>query len=88
MKANQIDVLALAMLGNLEQIDQAEETGFSRQRGSDIREADGRDGIDLNLTFLHSVAAADFHTRVLPESHAAGDFSLADALAKAFVERH
>src|SRR5579863_1010089 len=88
MKPNQVDVLAFAMLGNLEQIDQAKETGFSRQSGSDVGETDGRDRIHFNFTFLHSVAATYFHARVLPESDAAGDFSATDTVTKTFVERH
>ena len=60
MEANQVDIFAGAVLGHLEQIDDAEETGFAGQLRGDVREADGGDGVDLDLALVHAVAMPDF----------------------------
>ena len=60
----------------------------SRQLRSDIREADGRNGIDFDFAFLHAVAVTHFDMRARPYAHAAGDFSAANSLAQALGEHH
>ncbi|HYL74525.1 MAG TPA: hypothetical protein VEU96_09990 [Bryobacteraceae bacterium] len=88
MEPDQIDILAPAVLCNLEKIDEAEETGLSRQLRSDIREADRLNGIHFDFTFFHRVPVPGFDMRVCPESDAAGDFSAPNAVAKTLGEDH
>ena len=88
MEANQIDIFASAVLGNLEQIDDAEETRLAREPWSDIRETDQLDRIHLDLTFFHSVTGTHFHVGTCPYADATSDFSTANALAKSLGEHH
>jgi len=88
MEPDEVDAFAPAVLGDLEQIHQAEEARFARQLRSDIREADGRNGIDFDFAFLHAVAVTHFDMRARPYAHAAGDFSAANSLAQALGEHH
>src|ERR1017187_5231012 len=88
MEADQVDILARAVLRHFQQVDDAEEARLARQLRRDIRIADGRDGIDLDFAFFHAVAIAGFHVRALPNAHAAGDFSAANSLAQALGEDH
>jgi hypothetical protein len=88
VEADQIDILAVTMFGNLQQIDDAEEARLARQLWSDIRKTDGLDGIDLYLTFVHAIAGARFDVRTRPDSDTTGDFSATNAVAKAPGEDH
>ena len=81
MEPNQIDVLTFAVLCNLEQVDDAEESRFSSQLWRDIRKTDRRDRIHLNLTFFHAVTGADFDVGPRPDSDAASDFSAPNSVA-------
>jgi hypothetical protein len=88
MKPNQINILAFAVLGDLEQIDDAQESRLSRQLRCDIRETDGRDGIHLDLTLFHTVPRAHFDVRTRPYANAAGDFPATNSLAETLGEDH
>ena len=88
MEADQIDVFAFAVLGDFQQIDEAQETRFARQLRSDVRKADRLDGIDFDLAFFHAVAVADLDVGARPDADAARDFAAADSLAKALGEHH
>jgi hypothetical protein len=88
MEADQIDILPLTVPGNLEQIDDTEETGLACQLWSDIGKTDGLDGINLDLAIFHAVAGAHFDVRTRPDSDTAGDFSATNAVAKAPGEYH
>lgn len=88
MKTDQIHVIARTMLGDLQQIDDAQETGFDCQLVSNVEECDLFNGIDLDFTFLHAVTAAGLDVRILPDSNAAGDGPAADALAKTLGKNH
>lgn len=88
MEANQINIFAFTVLGNLEQIDDAKEARLSRQLRSDIRETDRRDRIDFNLTFFHAVPGSHFHMGAHPYSDTASDFSATDSLTKPLSEHH
>lgn len=88
MEADEVDVLAFAVLGNLEQVENAEEAGGAREFGSDVGKADGLDGVDLNVAVFHWVAFADGDACALPEANGAGDSAAADAFAEAFGEDH
>ena len=88
MKTDEIDVLAAPVLGNFQKIDQAEESGLSRQLRGDIREADRLNGIHFDCAFFHPVSQADFHTRAYPEANAAGDLPAPNAVPKPFRKHH
>ena len=88
MEPNQIDIFAFTVLGNLEQIDEPQETRLARQLWSDVGKTDGRDGIHLDLTFFHAVPGAHFDVRTRPDPDAAGDFSATNSLAKPPGEHH
>ena len=83
-----LDIFAAAMLGHFQQVEDAEETRGAGQLGSDIREADRLNGVNLDVTAFHRVANSEGDVRMLPEPHATGDFTPADALAQALGEEH
>ncbi len=84
----QINILAFAVLGDLKQIDDTQESRLPRQLRRNIRETDRRDGIHFDLTFFHSVSVACFDVGTRPYSDAASDFSATDALAETLGEDH
>jgi hypothetical protein len=88
VEANQIDIFASTVLGNLQQVDETQEAGLARQFRSDIGKADRLNGIHLDLTFFHPVPGAHFDMRTRPDANAASNFSAADALAKPLSEYH
>src|SRR5262249_13216504 len=88
VEADQIDVLALAVLSDLQQVDDTEESGGARQLGRDIGKTDRRDRIDLNLAFFHWVARAHFDMRTHPDPDAASDLRAADAITQTLGKHH
>ena len=88
MEPNQVDPFAFAVLRNLKQIDDTEETRLPRQLRGDIRKTDRLDRVNLDLAFFHWVSAADSDARAHPYSDAAGDLSPANTLAKTLGEHH
>src|ERR1700679_2550569 len=52
VESNQVDIFAFTVLGDLEQIDDTQESRLARQCWSDIRKTDRRDGIHFDLTFF------------------------------------
>jgi hypothetical protein len=88
VEPNQIDILALAVLRNFEQVDDAEETRLARQLRSDIRKTNRLDRIDLDLTFFHGVTDAHFDVGTHPYPDTAGDFSATNSFAKPLGEHH
>lgn len=88
MEPDQIDVLALTVLRDLEEVDHTLETRLSRQLWSDIPEADLQDRIHLDLTLFHAVAVADLDMGTHPYSDAASDFAATNSIAQALGEDH
>src|SRR5689334_4967359 len=76
------------MLRDLEQIDNAQEPGLSRQLGSDVLKADLLDRLHFDLAFVHPVSPADLHVGPRPDSHAAGDFAIANGIPQTLSEHH
>jgi len=76
------------VLRNLEKIDNAEETGLSRQLRGDIRETDRLNGVHFDFTFFHPVSRTDFDVRACPDSNAARDFSAPNSLPKTLRKDH
>ena len=88
MEANEINVLAVAMFGNLEQVEDAEESGFAGELRGDVGQADGFNGVNFDSAFFHAIAGACKDVGTRPETDAAGDFASADAVAQAIGEGH
>jgi hypothetical protein len=88
MEADQVDVVAFAVFGYFEQVENAEEAGSAGELRGDVGKADGLDGVDFDLAFFHLVALADGDAESDPDADAAGDFTAADAVSKAFGEDH
>jgi hypothetical protein len=88
VEPNQIDILASAVLGDLEQVDETQEARLARQLWSDIRKTNRRDRIHLDLTFLHPVPVAHFNVGTHPYSDTTSDLSTAHSFAQALGERH
>lgn len=88
MEPDQVNILALAMPRELQQIGDARKTRLPRQLWRDVRHADELDGIDFDLTVVHTVPRADPDMGAGPEPDAAGDRSAADSFPKTFREDH
>jgi hypothetical protein len=87
-EADQVDLVAGAVFGNFQQVENAEETRFAGKLGRDVGEADGLDRIDFDFTFFHAITAAHLHVWARPDANAAGDVSATNAIAKALGEHH
>ena len=88
MEADEIDLFAATVPGNFQQIENAEKTGFARQLGRYVREADGLNRIHFDFAFFHAVMPACFYPRILPDTSAARDFSATNAFTEAPGEHH
>ena len=88
MEADQVDIFALPVLRYFEQIDDAQESGLSRQCWSDLLKTDGFDRIHFDLTFFHLVAVAGFNVGALPYPDAACDLSSTNPVAEPLGEHH
>ena len=88
MEPDEVDILALPVLGDLQQIDEAQESRFACQLGSDLLKADLLNRIDLNFAFFHPVPFARRNAGTLPDPDAASNLSPVDAVAETLGERH
>ena len=88
MKANQVRLVARAMLRDREQVLHAVETRFPRQITRNPSQSDRLDRLDDDVPVVHAVAPAGFHMRMLPDADAAPDDAAPDSLAKTFREYH
>jgi hypothetical protein len=88
VEADEVYLFAATVFGYFQQVEDAEESGFAREFGCDVRETDGLDGIDLDFAFFHAVASAFFDARSLPDSDAAGDVSATNAIAEPLCKHH
>ena len=88
MKPDQIDILSSTVLGDFEEIDDAQESRLASQRWSDIRKTDRLDRVHFDLTFFHAVTVAHFDVGTHPDSDTAGDFSSTNSIAQPPGKRH
>jgi hypothetical protein len=88
VETHEKNVSTSAVVCDFEQIDDAEETGLSRQLRCDIGKADGLDGVHFNVTFLHGIPAAHFDVRTGPDSDATRNLSATNSLAEALGKHH
>jgi hypothetical protein len=76
------------MFRNFEEVENTEESRCARQRGCNVGKANAFDRIDLNLTFVHGITAANFDVWTLPYSDAARDLATSYPIAEPFCEDH
>jgi hypothetical protein len=88
VEPDQIDILAFTVFGNLEQIDETEETRLARQLWSDVRKANRCDRVHFDLAFVHAVPGAHFNMGSRPYSNTASDFAATNSIAKSLGEHH
>ncbi len=87
-ESHQVDVLAFTVFRDPHEIGDAGKAGFAREVGRDLRALYGFDGFDLDLAFVHGVAAADLDAGLDPDPNTTGNFAPTDSLSKAFCEDH
>jgi len=87
-KLDDEDPSSSAMLGDLEEIDDAPKPGLPRKLGSDVSKGDLEDLRHENLAGWERVAAADLHVWSLPQADGGGDFAPANAVAERSDELH
>src|ERR1700741_3561841 len=88
MKADQINIVALAVLGCFQEVDHAVEARLARQLRGDIRETDRLDRVHFDLTLFHRIADADRDARPHPYSDAARNLSAPNSAAQTPGEEH
>ena len=88
MEPDQVDVFALAMLCDFEEVEHAKETRLARELRSDIRETDRLDRIDFDFALVHTIPCTGLDVGTHPYPDAASDFSAANALPQTLGENH
>lgn len=88
MEPDQIDIVASAVLGHLQEIENAQESRGACQLRRDVRKANRLDGIYDDRALLHPVAFADSDMRPRPDAHTACDFPEPHALPQPLGEYH
>jgi hypothetical protein len=78
----------MAVFGDFQQIEDAEESGLECQCRSDVRKSYRFNGINLDLAFVHAITGADRDMGPRPDAHAASDFAATDSFPGAFLEDH
>lgn len=82
------DPSSRAMLGDLEELDDAGESGLAREGWRDVGEGDLEDLRDDDGAGGQRVAAADLHAPALPEADGGGDLASTNAVAERAKELH
>src|SRR5262249_52783313 len=88
VEADQIDVVAAAVLRDVQQILDAAETGCARQIRRDVRDLNRRDRVHHDVSLVHAVTTADLDVGPLPDADAAPDSAASNPGAEAFGEDH
>jgi len=88
VEADQVDVLAFAVLRYFEQVEDTEKSGGAGELRSDFGKADGLDGVNFYFAFFHAVTVADFDVGTHPDADARSDFAAANAFSEALGEHH
>jgi len=88
MEAHEVNVLTLAMLRNLKQIQHPKKSRRTRQLRRYIRKPDRLDRIHLDLTFLHAISASHSDTRAHPDANGTGNLPASNSFAKPLGKHH
>lgn len=88
VKTDQVDILTFAVLGDLEQVENAEEAGLAGYLRGDVGKANRVDRVDLDLSLFHAIARPYFYARLDPDADTAGDPPAANSFAKPLGEQH
>ena len=81
MEADEIDIIAFAVLGRFDQVEDAKETGSAGEFWRNVGESDGLDGVDLDFAFFHAITRAGADTRACPDAHTYGDLARSHSCA-------
>jgi len=88
MKPYQINILPRPVLGDLEQIDDSQESGFDSQLVVDVLDRNLLDRIDLDQAVFHGITLAHRYLRPLPDPHTDSNGSGPHTLPKPLGEHH
>jgi hypothetical protein len=88
MEPNQVDVVAAAVLCDLQQILHTFEPRLTGQIVGDVLHSYLRNRIDEDVSLVHRVTTTDLYMRPLPDANAALDSSVANCVSKSFSEHH
>jgi hypothetical protein len=88
MEADQIYLLAFAVLRHLQQIQYTQESGRARQLWSNVRKPDRLDRVHFDLTFFHLISVSDLDVRTRPDPDTAGDLATPHPIAKPPGKHH
>lgn len=88
METHQVDVVAFAVLGYLEQIENAEEAGLASDLRGDIGKPNRINRVDLNLALPHAIAGSHSYMGSHPDADTASDPPAANSLAKPLGKQH
>ena len=76
------------MLGDLEEINYAQEPGFNGQLMGDVLKRDLVNRVDLDFTLFHPVTIPGLDVRALPDANTTGDRPAPYTLSKSLRENH
>jgi hypothetical protein len=88
VKADEVNLFAVAVFGDFEQIQDSQESGRAGQFRRDIRKADLLDRVHFDLAFFHAISPAHTHMRSRPYPDAASNVPAPNPITKALGEHH
>jgi hypothetical protein len=88
VETDQIDIFTPAVFRDLEKVQDTEESRLARQLGSNVKQPNRLDRVDLDLAFLHAVSRAYPDAGSCPDADTARDLPSTYSLAKSLGERH
>jgi hypothetical protein len=88
MKPHQINILAAAVLCNLQQIQNPKKPRLARQLSSNVGKPDRFDRVYFDCASLYPIPRAYANARRHPKSDAASNFSPAHSLTQPLGKRH
>ncbi len=88
MEPDQVDVLASAVFGNLEEVLHVREARFASEVMRDVLQTNGHNRVHDDVPIIHAVATTHFDVGSRPDADCASDSTASYALAQALGEHH
>jgi hypothetical protein len=88
VKLDEEDSASRSVLGDLQQIRDARETGSPSQVGGDVGERNLEELRDHDVAGRERISSADFHVRPLPQPNGARDLAGSNAVSQRGKELH
>jgi len=88
MESDEIDILALSVFRDFEQIQDTKEARCQCQLRGNVRKTDLFDGIHFNLTLVHAISRTHFDVRMHPDSDATRYLSETNSVPEPFGKNH